>query len=455
MNNPAIPATRLHRCEFQIALACLLVCVGTIGLAVEGSAILALNDQVPCAPRERAALEVLYHSTSGAHWTNYTNWLSTKPLSEWHGVTVDNNGCVTHLDLSNNQLTGHLPAQLGNLVHLEGLDLSGNQLTGIIPPSFTNLVALKTFWFDMNSGFCAQAATSIQTWLSGIADVRSSDCSSSETAASIFVPVILSSAGRNQSFFSSELTLVNRGTQEANLHYTYTANYGGGGGTATDSLAPGRQKIKPNAIGYLTNLGIRIPGFGNRIGTLRVEVSGSSEVSVVTRTTTTVPDGRAGLAYPGIVENDGFQEAIYLCGLRHNTQDRSNVALQNMGAPEDGPITLRTTVFTGEAGDSSPRVLADLTLGPGKFHQYTGLLAMLGSPAQGYVKVEKKVEKLSGIVPFAGSAPFYAYGVIWEVPGGGSGDVVELLELPCPAVCAQTAANTTGVIAPPTAPLPS
>ena len=416
MSNPAIPATRLHRREFQMALACLLVCVGTMGLGVGGSAILALNDQVPCTPRERAALEVLYHSTSGAYWTNHTNWLSTTPLSEWHGVTVDNNGCVTHLDLSNNQLRGHLPAQLGNLVHLEGLDISGNQLTGIIPPSFTNLAALKTFWFDMNSGFCAQAATSIRTWLSGITDVRSSDCSSSETASSIFVPVILSSAGRNQSFFSSEMTLVNRGTQEATLHYTYTANFGGGGGTATDSLAAGRQKIKPNAIGYLTNLGVPIPGFGNRIGTLRVEVSGSSEVSVVTRTTTTVPDGRAGLAYPGIVENDGFHEAIYLCGLRHNPQDRSNVGLQNMGAPEDGPITLRITVFSGEATDTRRRVLPDRTLGPGEFFQHNDVLKeALGDPSQGYVRVEKKVEELSGRfgkVPFAGSAPFYAYGVI-------------------------------------------
>ena len=76
-------------------------------------------------------------------------------------------------------------------------------------------------------------------------------------------------------------------------------------------------------------------------------VSGSSLVSVVTRTTTDVPDGRAGLAYPGVVRDEGFQEAVYLCGLRQNEQDRSNLAFQNMGAPGDGPITLRTTVFSG------------------------------------------------------------------------------------------------------------
>ena len=220
----------------------------------------------------------------------------------------------------------------------------------------------------------------------------------------LFVPVLLTSAGLNNAFFTSELTLTNRGSQSARLDYTYTAHVGGGSGsgTASDRLAPGRQKIEPDAIDYLTGLGIPIPGSGNRIGTLRVEVSGSSEVSVVTRTTTAVPDGRAGLAYPGIAENEGFQEAVYLCGLRQNRQDRSNVAFQNMGAPDEGSITLRTTVFSGEADDTTPRDLGEVKLQPGGFHQYSGLLDRLGSPAQGFVKVEK-VE---------GEAPFYAYGVI-------------------------------------------
>ena len=218
----------------------------------------------------------------------------------------------------------------------------------------------------------------------------------------IFVPVLLTSAGRNNAFFTSELTLTNRGTEEATLHYTYTARSGGGSGTATDTLAPGRQRIQPNAIDYLSGLGIPIPDSGNRIGTLRVEVSGSSEVSLTTRTTTDVPDGRAGLAYPSIAEEEGFQEAVYLCGLRQNTQDRSNVAFQHMGSPEDDAITLRTTVYSGEADDTRSRVVGEVKLQPGGFHQYSGLLGLLGTPAQGYVKVEK-VE---------GEAPFYAYGVI-------------------------------------------
>ena len=162
------------------------------------------------------------------------------------------------------------------------------------------------------------------------------------------------------------------------------------------------QKIETDALTYLRGLGIAIPETGSRIGTLRVEARLGSEVEAVVRTTTAVVDGRAGLAYLGVGEEEGFTEAVYLCGLRQNSRDRSNVAFQNMGAEEEGAITLRTTVYSGEAGDTSARVLDDVKLEPGGFHQYSGLLGVLGVPAQGYVRVER-VE---------GTSPFYAYGVI-------------------------------------------
>ena len=221
------------------------------------------------------------------------------------------------------------------------------------------------------------------------------------TTGSLFVPVILSSAGRNQSFFTSELTLTNRGEEEVELDYTYTSKDEPEkrSGRASDVLPAGRQKIATNALTYLAGLGIPIPETGNQLGTLRVEASPGSEVEAVVRTTTKVPDGRAGLAYPGVAEEEGFNEPVYLCGLRQNSQDRSNVAFQNMGAPGEGAITLKTTVYSGEASDTSPRELDDITLGPGGFHQFS---PVLGTVANGYVKVER-VE---------GDAPFYAYGVI-------------------------------------------
>ena len=222
-----------------------------------------------------------------------------------------------------------------------------------------------------------------------------------EDTESLFVPVILSAAGRNRSFFTSELTLTNRGGDEVKLDYTYTSRDEPErrSGTASDALAAGRQKIETDALDYLRDLGIPIPETGNQLGTLRVEAPPGSEVEAVVRTTTLVPDGRAGLAYLGVAEEEGFREPVYLCGLRQNSQDRSNVAFQNMGTAEQGAITLKTTVYSGEAADTTARELDDVTLEPGGFHQYSGLL---GSVENGYVKVER-VE---------GEAPFYAYGVI-------------------------------------------
>ena len=73
------------------------------------------------------------------------------------------------------------------------------------------------------------------------------------------------------------------------------------------------------------------------------------------RTATVVADGRAGLAYPGGGRGRGLNESRSICaGCRQNSQDRSNVAFQNMGAPEEGAITLRTTVYSGEAADPRP-----------------------------------------------------------------------------------------------------
>ena len=214
-----------------------------------------------------------------------------------------------------------------------------------------------------------------------------------------FIPAILSAAGMNDSFFTSEMTLTNRGPEAVALNYTYTAHLGSGSGTASEVVAAGRQKIVPDAIEHLRGLGVPIPGSGNRIGTLAVEFAADSEVGVSVRTTTPVPQGRAGLAYPGVPEQRGFQEPVYLAGLRQTPQDRSNLAFQNMGTAAEGPIRLRAMVFSGDAADSHPTLLEEVTLEPGGFHQYSGVL---GSLPNGFVRVEKT----------AGKAPFYAYGVI-------------------------------------------
>ncbi len=91
-----------------------------------------------------------------------------------------------------------------------------------------------------------------------------------------------------------------------------------------------------------------------------------------------------------------------LFGLRQNATDRSNVAIQNVGTEEEGDVTISLTVYSGES-DAVPVTLSDITVPPGGFRQINSVLDVAGlSVGNGYVRVER----------VAGTAPYYAYGVI-------------------------------------------
>ncbi len=92
---------------------------------------------------DRAALDAFYNATGGSCWINNTNWLSDAPLGQWHGVITDDAGRVTHILLTENGLTGTIPAQLGNLTNLEILYLGSNKLTGTVPTQLSSLANLK------------------------------------------------------------------------------------------------------------------------------------------------------------------------------------------------------------------------------------------------------------------------------------------------------------------------
>ncbi len=103
---------------------------------------------------DREVLEVLYDSTGGESWTNRSNWKTSTPLDDWYGVTIDTAGRVTELDLSGNDLTGPIPAALGDLELLQTLSLGGrwepasrqwltNALIGPIPAELGRLENLQ------------------------------------------------------------------------------------------------------------------------------------------------------------------------------------------------------------------------------------------------------------------------------------------------------------------------
>jgi hypothetical protein len=257
---------------------------------------------------------------------------------------------------------------------------------------------------------------------SGGRSVPSNSINFSVASPSLFVPIVLSASGMNNSFYISELTLTNRSSQDASLSLTYTAAFGGGSGTATDTLAAGRQRIVPDAITYLSSLGVPIQPTGNRGGTLRIEFTGpgsASEVAATVRTMTVVEGGSAGLAYSGIGVSATLAGRAYLCGLRQNATDRSNVALQHVGAAGSGDIVLRLTVFSGDPAAPLQQALPDVTLTPGGFHQENQILIENGlSLSNGFVQVDR----------VSGTAPYYAYAIINDQANSDGSFVPAVLE---------------------------
>ena len=95
--------------------------------------------------------------------------------STWHGVTISS-GRVTGLALPSNNLSGAIPAELGNMVELTSLDLSGNSLSGAVPADLGDLGALTSLDLSDNSGLTA-TTTVLRALAMGLTNLTSLDLS--------------------------------------------------------------------------------------------------------------------------------------------------------------------------------------------------------------------------------------------------------------------------------------
>lgn len=101
-----------------------------------------ISAQVAASEADSLVLVSLYNFSRGASWFDNSGWLQD-PVSEWYGVTLDDDGRVTSVDLSGNGLAGFIPIGIGTMEKLEILDLSENGLFSSIPVSLSNLSSLR------------------------------------------------------------------------------------------------------------------------------------------------------------------------------------------------------------------------------------------------------------------------------------------------------------------------
>src|SRR5690625_1579239 len=136
----------------------LLVIVGFLVMGTSG------NSQ-NCQPgRDSLVLKDFITAMKGNSWK--VKWNLNDPIAKWHGVRVNREGCVTGLELRDNNLEGSLVnldlpfleelilaenemlsrvPTFSNLKNLQHLDLSGNEFIGRLPAlsDHKHLVTLK------------------------------------------------------------------------------------------------------------------------------------------------------------------------------------------------------------------------------------------------------------------------------------------------------------------------
>ena len=224
------------------------------------------------------------------------------------------------------------------------------------------------------------------------------------------VPIVLDVSG-STAHYTTEVALVNRGARPLVAILSYQASSvlgsGQGSGAVTIPLAAGEQRVLPNVIYGLRDLGLAIPETppSSEGGTLYVTFSQAESdeaVAVIARTTTETrtpqPAGSAGLSYSGSAPANFPGSSLTVFGLRSNDQDRSNVAIFN---PSPEEVTVRVTAFSGDATGISSVITDGLTMPAFGWVQYSNPLASTGIQSGWFL-----IEKVSG------KGAFGAYGVI-------------------------------------------
>jgi hypothetical protein len=227
----------------------------------------------------------------------------------------------------------------------------------------------------------------------------------------LLVPIVLDVTGVGGARFVSELTLTNRGTTPARLEATYTAATGmfpqaGGSGVVVDSLAPGEQRVIPDAISWLrASKGLAIPAGSGQAGTLRLRFTGLSLpylASARVRTTAASCNGAAGLSYPAWTIGETSATSLQLFGLRSSVAERTNLAVVNAGTT--GNVTLKVVLRSGDGG-TVYEVPADRLppLAPGEWRQVNDAELL---KAAGFADATAVVTRLEGTAPFGAYAVF-------------------------------------------------
>jgi len=311
---------------------------------------------------------------------------------------------------SGSTLSVGAPGVLGNDTDPDGDALTASLATAPASGTFS-LQPSGAFVYTPAAGFAGNVSFTYRAsdGRGGVSGPATATIAVAASESERVVPVVLDAFGVGTSRFRSELVLANRGASAATVELTYTAASAlnaTGSGTVGETLGAGRQLVLDDALAYLRTRGLQIPQAvpgASQGGTLRVRFRGLSSPgagAVFARTTALLPEGRAGVAYPGVDPAAWLTPTgQHVFGLRETAEARSNLALVNLSSTAD--VGLRVTLQSGTSGDRRTYVLPDTVwLQPLQWVQLGSILGK-GGFTNGWALVER----------VSGSGPFYAYGV--------------------------------------------
>lgn len=110
------------------------------------------------------ALVKIYELTDGATWKESRRWDLSKPMNDWPGIKLNDEGRVTELNLTNGTVTGkdwEIPEVLAELTELTAFQAIGSRLTGQIPEFLYNMTKLTNIRLNTNPNLAGTLSTKL------------------------------------------------------------------------------------------------------------------------------------------------------------------------------------------------------------------------------------------------------------------------------------------------------
>jgi Leucine-rich repeat (LRR) protein len=182
-NLPSFKFSKLQRASFGQCHSFLLRLGVVLSLtwfpSVQAATDCAAVTEIPQVECE--ALVALYNSTDGQNWYDSPDnkWNVTDTPCSWTDVTCID-GYVTKIEISQKNLVGTIPSELGNLSQLTSLNLYHNQLSGSIPSELGNLSQMTNLSLGSN-----QLSGSIPSELGNLSQLTSLSLGLNQLSGSI------------------------------------------------------------------------------------------------------------------------------------------------------------------------------------------------------------------------------------------------------------------------------